>query len=169
MLLGAFGVPWWHSQLRIQHCHCCGSSRCCATGSIPGPSTSTCCGCRQKELKNKNRGTLGIWLESVFLSFLAVPAVLSSGPRFKLAPQMLNLLSHQGTLLSQFFTGQVYMVLERCCRCPPPPLTEKTQSMALLEYGPTEGEPGKTSLLRQQPQMMKAWIYNLDKTVPAPL
>ena len=29
------GVPWWHSRLRIWHCHCCGS------GSIFGLGTST--------------------------------------------------------------------------------------------------------------------------------
>ena len=30
------GVLLWHSGLRIQHCHCCG------TGSVPGLGISTC-------------------------------------------------------------------------------------------------------------------------------
>ena len=30
------GVPWWHSGLRSQHCHCC------ASGISPGPGTSAC-------------------------------------------------------------------------------------------------------------------------------
>ena len=48
-------VPLWHSRLRISHCRCSGSGRCygsghcCGSGSIPGPGTSTCCGCSQKE------------------------------------------------------------------------------------------------------------------------
>ena len=29
----SFGVPWWLSRLRIQHCHCCGM------GLIPGSGT----------------------------------------------------------------------------------------------------------------------------------
>ena len=32
------GIPWWLGG--IQHCHCCGSSPCHDTGSIPGPGTS---------------------------------------------------------------------------------------------------------------------------------
>ena len=38
---------YWSSlvaeQVRIQHCHCCG------TGSIPGPGTSACCGCQERK------------------------------------------------------------------------------------------------------------------------
>ena len=31
------GVLWWHSRLRIQCGHCCGSGRSCGAGLIPGP------------------------------------------------------------------------------------------------------------------------------------
>ena len=41
-------IPWWHSGLRIWHCHCCGA------GLIPGPGTSTCHGLGQKQTKKKS-------------------------------------------------------------------------------------------------------------------
>ena len=37
------GVPWWHSGLRIWHCHCCD------IGSIPGPGNSAWCRCSQRK------------------------------------------------------------------------------------------------------------------------
>uniref|UniRef100_A0A8D1T6E1 Inhibitor of CDK, cyclin A1 interacting protein 1 n=1 Tax=Sus scrofa TaxID=9823 RepID=A0A8D1T6E1_PIG len=36
--------PLRYSDLRIQHCHCCDSGRCCGAGAIPGPGTSACFG-----------------------------------------------------------------------------------------------------------------------------
>ena len=39
--------PARHSGLRIQHCHSCGSD------SVPGPGTSTCCGCGHKKKREK--------------------------------------------------------------------------------------------------------------------
>ena len=39
----------WHSGLRIWRCHCIGLDRCCGTGLIPGPGTSTCCRHHQKK------------------------------------------------------------------------------------------------------------------------
>ena len=33
------GVSWWHSRVRIWHCHCGGA------GLIPGPGTSVCWRC----------------------------------------------------------------------------------------------------------------------------
>ena len=48
------GVPWWHSRLRIQCCHCCGSDHCCGLGLIPGPRTSICHGSSQKKWKKKS-------------------------------------------------------------------------------------------------------------------
>ena len=38
----------WHSELRIQHCHCSSLSYCCGMGLIPGQGTSTCCEHGQK-------------------------------------------------------------------------------------------------------------------------
>ena len=38
-------VPLWCSRLGIQHYHCSRWVHCCGEGSIPGPETSTCCGC----------------------------------------------------------------------------------------------------------------------------
>ena len=60
----SLGVPLWLSGLRIHHCHCSGSCCCCSTGSIPGPGTSICHKCSQKE-KNKNKSLL-------FLNFYLV-------------------------------------------------------------------------------------------------
>ena len=57
-------VPLWLSGLRIHHYHCSGSCCCCSTGSIPGPGTSICHKCSQKE-KNKNKSLL-------FLNFYLV-------------------------------------------------------------------------------------------------
>ena len=36
---------WWHSRLRIQHCHCYSLGHCCVAHLIPGPGTSACCRC----------------------------------------------------------------------------------------------------------------------------
>ena len=33
------GVPLWCSRLRIWHCHCIGSDRCCGVRSTPGQGT----------------------------------------------------------------------------------------------------------------------------------
>ena len=38
----SMGVPWWLSELRIWHCHCCGLGHCCGVGLIPGPGISAC-------------------------------------------------------------------------------------------------------------------------------
>ena len=43
------------SGLRILHCHCCGSSHCCGVGSIPGPGTSACLRCSQKQTNKKEK------------------------------------------------------------------------------------------------------------------
>ena len=48
------GIPWWHSGLRIQPCHCCSSYHCCGTGLIPSLGTSTCHRCSQKKKKKMN-------------------------------------------------------------------------------------------------------------------
>ena len=45
------GVPFWHSWLRIQHCHCSSSDCCCDLSPIPGLGTFTCHRCSQT---NKN-------------------------------------------------------------------------------------------------------------------
>ena len=49
------GVFFRCNQLKIRHCHCGASGRCCGGGSLPGPQTSACCGCSQtkkrKEMK----------------------------------------------------------------------------------------------------------------------
>ena len=39
--------------VRIQHCHSCGSGRCCDIGLIPSLGTSACCRCGQKTNKQK--------------------------------------------------------------------------------------------------------------------
>ena len=44
--------PWWHSRLRIWHCHCSGLGSCCGVGSVLGTGTSSCCGHNQKLKKN---------------------------------------------------------------------------------------------------------------------
>ena len=44
-----YGVPLWHSRLRIQHCHCSNSGHCCGMGLLPGMETSPCHGCGQKK------------------------------------------------------------------------------------------------------------------------
>ena len=41
-------VPWWHSRLRIQHCHCCGTGHSCGIGLTPVLGTCACCRCGQK-------------------------------------------------------------------------------------------------------------------------
>ena len=43
------GVPWWLSDLRIQHSYCCGSGYCYAVCSIPGPGTLYATGIAKKE------------------------------------------------------------------------------------------------------------------------
>ena len=55
------GIPWWHSGLRIQPCHCCSSYHCCGTGLIPSLGTSTCHRCSQKKKKKDeyNHGDFG--------------------------------------------------------------------------------------------------------------
>ena len=40
-------------QLRILHCHCSSSGRCCGAGSIPGPGTFACHEHGQKKKKKK--------------------------------------------------------------------------------------------------------------------
>ena len=35
----------WCSELRIQHCYCSGSGRCCGVGSFPDLGTFICLGC----------------------------------------------------------------------------------------------------------------------------
>ena len=57
------GVPWWLSELSIQHCHWCGSGCCCGTGSIPGPGISTCLRNSQKKEKKKDTRRPGSILE----------------------------------------------------------------------------------------------------------
>ena len=42
-------VPSWLNGLRIQCCHCCGSSYSCGTGSIPGLGASACHGLSKKK------------------------------------------------------------------------------------------------------------------------
>ena len=42
-------------QLRIQHCHFCGSGHCCGASLIPGRGTSTCYRCGQKKRKKQKR------------------------------------------------------------------------------------------------------------------
>ena len=49
------GVLLWCSGLRILRCHWSGLSHCCVTGSIPGPGTSKCRGCRQKFKKKRKK------------------------------------------------------------------------------------------------------------------
>ena len=51
------GVPWWHSRLRIQHCHCNVLGHCSGTGSVLGPGTSTSHVCSQK--KKRRRRNMG--------------------------------------------------------------------------------------------------------------
>ena len=45
-------ISWWHSRLRIEYRHCCGSGHCCGTGLIPHPGNSTCYRCGQKGKNN---------------------------------------------------------------------------------------------------------------------
>ena len=40
--ISAPAVPSWPSRLRVQRCRCSSSGRCCGSGLIPGPGTSTC-------------------------------------------------------------------------------------------------------------------------------
>ena len=42
------GVPWWFHGLRICHCQCSSSSRCCGTGVSSDLGTSTCYECSKK-------------------------------------------------------------------------------------------------------------------------
>ena len=51
------GVPLWCSGLRIWCGHYSSSRCCCSTGLIPDPGTSACCGCSQKQNKNKLKQT----------------------------------------------------------------------------------------------------------------
>ena len=46
------GVSWWHSGLRIWHCHCYCLGCCFGVGSIPSLGTSACCGHSSREKKN---------------------------------------------------------------------------------------------------------------------
>ena len=58
------GVLWWHSRLRIQHCHSSSSGHCCGAGMIPGPGTSMWHGCSPEEKKSgtlHGSFTLGCW------------------------------------------------------------------------------------------------------------
>ena len=48
-------VPWWLSQLRIQHCNCCGLGHCCGTDLIPVLGISTCQGGSQNKNNNNNK------------------------------------------------------------------------------------------------------------------
>ena len=43
-----FGVPLYHSGLRMWCCHCHSLSRCCGARLILVPGTSTCFGCGKK-------------------------------------------------------------------------------------------------------------------------
>ena len=56
-------IPWWPRRLKIWHCHCCGLGHCCGVGSAPGPRTSTCFACDQKE-KNKQTNKKKLYIES---------------------------------------------------------------------------------------------------------
>ena len=63
------GARSWCSGLRIHHCHCSGSGRCCGVGLIPGPGTATHHGQpppqKKKNTKNnkkKRRNTGNLWL-----------------------------------------------------------------------------------------------------------
>lgn len=47
------GVPLWHIQLRICHCHCSSLRCCCGISLIPGWGTSTCLGVAEKWKKEK--------------------------------------------------------------------------------------------------------------------
>ena len=48
------GVPWWLHELRIWHCHCCG------TTSVLGLGTSTCLRQDQKEkIKKQEIASVG--------------------------------------------------------------------------------------------------------------
>ena len=40
--------------LRIWHCQCSSSGHCCGTSSVPGPGTSTCCGCSSPSPKKRS-------------------------------------------------------------------------------------------------------------------
>ena len=53
------GVLLWHSGLRIWCCHCSCSGCHCATGSIPGPGTSTCHGKEKKRKKGRKKERKG--------------------------------------------------------------------------------------------------------------
>ena len=48
-----FGVPWWLSGLKTQHCHCSGSGRRWGSGSIPGTKISICHRRSQRDKKCK--------------------------------------------------------------------------------------------------------------------
>ena len=51
-------VPWWFSNLKIWHCHCCGCSNYCGTGSYPWPRNFS-----MSQMKKQTNKT-GIWNSS---------------------------------------------------------------------------------------------------------
>ena len=60
----------WFCRLRIQHCHCCGSSHCCGISSVPGPGTSTCRRHGQNKQTDKNCVIITHLLVSPFLGWV---------------------------------------------------------------------------------------------------
>ena len=49
--MGLVEVPFWLSDVRIQHCCSCRVGHSCGVGSTPGPATFTCHGCIKKKKK----------------------------------------------------------------------------------------------------------------------
>ena len=52
------GVPLWHSRLRIQRCHCSGSSHCYGVGSIHGHEVPHSMGIYGQTNKQTNKNTI---------------------------------------------------------------------------------------------------------------
>ena len=84
----SYGVPWWHSRLRIWYCHCCGLGCYCGMGSIPGPGTFTCCKGSQKSLLSNFKQYGLVWkirkrashspIPPVFVTYILTLSVFSN-------------------------------------------------------------------------------------------
>ena len=55
------GFPYWHSDLRIWYCHCCGLGHLCGTGLIPGPRNSAYCRSGRKKVCAKLSTMTFLW------------------------------------------------------------------------------------------------------------
>ena len=53
-LIAKLRDPWWLSRLNSWHCHCCGLSFCCGTGSVLRLGTSACHRYSKKNLNSLN-------------------------------------------------------------------------------------------------------------------